>query len=157
MDVERKAIPWSGWTDEWQPDGSGGACSGSRPARSTVKWYAALEKGLDFELIMVPFGMRQLYEPKHPEVVRINPKRQVPVPAVPCPRCLANLFCGRRTLVRRICRSGALVRRMHFPHTSITSFHGFPTVVGHGVLSRRVVSINHYSLHYLLAVGLSER
>jgi glutathione S-transferase len=40
---------------------------------------AALEKGLDFELIMVPFDMRRLYEPKHPEVVRINPKRQVPV------------------------------------------------------------------------------
>jgi glutathione S-transferase len=36
---------------------------------------AALEKGLDFELIMVPFDMRRLYEPKHPEVVRINPKR----------------------------------------------------------------------------------
>jgi glutathione S-transferase len=28
---------------------------------------------------MVPFDMRRLYEPKHPEVVRINPKRQVPV------------------------------------------------------------------------------
>jgi len=40
---------------------------------------AALEKGLDFELIMVPFDMERLYEPKHPEVVRINPKRQVPV------------------------------------------------------------------------------
>jgi glutathione S-transferase len=40
---------------------------------------AALEKGLDFELIMVPFGMDRLYEPKHPEVLRINPKRQVPV------------------------------------------------------------------------------
>ena len=40
---------------------------------------AAREKGLDFELIMVPFEMKTLYEPKHPEVVRINPKRQVPV------------------------------------------------------------------------------
>src|SRR5919108_1443061 len=40
---------------------------------------AALEKGLDVELIMVPFEMQRLYEPKHPEVVRINPKRQVPV------------------------------------------------------------------------------
>jgi glutathione S-transferase len=38
---------------------------------------AALEKGLDFELVMVPFEER--YEPKHPEVVRINPKQQVPV------------------------------------------------------------------------------
>ena len=28
---------------------------------------------------MVPFDMGRLYEPKHPEVVRINPKRQVPV------------------------------------------------------------------------------
>jgi glutathione S-transferase len=40
---------------------------------------AAREKGLDFELVMVPFEMKRLYEPKHPEVVRINPKRQVPV------------------------------------------------------------------------------
>jgi glutathione S-transferase len=40
---------------------------------------AALEKGLDFELIMVPFSMERLYEPKHPEVLRVNPKRQVPV------------------------------------------------------------------------------
>ena len=40
---------------------------------------AALEKGFDFELIMVPFEMQTLYHPKHPEVVRINPKQQVPV------------------------------------------------------------------------------
>lgn len=40
---------------------------------------AALEKGLDFELVMVPFDMDRGYEPRHPEVLRINPKRQVPV------------------------------------------------------------------------------
>jgi glutathione S-transferase len=40
---------------------------------------AALEKGLEFQLVMVPFDMARLYEPTHPEVVRINPKRQVPV------------------------------------------------------------------------------
>lgn len=40
---------------------------------------AALEKGLAVDLVMVPFDMQRLYEPKHPEVVRINPKRQVPV------------------------------------------------------------------------------
>ena len=40
---------------------------------------AVLEKGLEVELVMVPFSMERLYEPKHPEVVRINPKRQVPV------------------------------------------------------------------------------
>jgi glutathione S-transferase len=40
---------------------------------------AALEKGLDVEVIMVPFDMDRLYEPKHPEVLRINPKKQVPV------------------------------------------------------------------------------
>jgi glutathione S-transferase len=38
---------------------------------------AALEKGLELELVMVPF--ETAYEPKHPEVVRVNPKRQVPV------------------------------------------------------------------------------
>ena len=40
---------------------------------------AAREKKIDVELIMVPFEMRRLYEPKHPDVLRINPKRQVPV------------------------------------------------------------------------------
>jgi glutathione S-transferase len=38
---------------------------------------AMREKGLDFELVMVPF--KTSYDPKHPEVLRINPKRQVPV------------------------------------------------------------------------------
>ena len=40
---------------------------------------AALEKRLEFELVMVPFDMSRGYEPKHSEVIRINPKRQVPV------------------------------------------------------------------------------
>ena len=40
---------------------------------------AAHEKHIDFELVMVPFTMKARYEPKHPEVLRINPKRQVPV------------------------------------------------------------------------------
>ena len=40
---------------------------------------AALEKGIDVELVMVPFEMRTLYQPKHPEVQRVNPKQQVPV------------------------------------------------------------------------------
>src|SRR3979411_2212264 len=40
---------------------------------------AAHEKGLDFELVMVPFEMKTLYQPEHPELLRINPKRQVPV------------------------------------------------------------------------------
>jgi glutathione S-transferase len=37
------------------------------------------EKGIAFDLEMVPFEMKTLYQPKHPEVARINPKRQVPV------------------------------------------------------------------------------
>src|SRR5436190_14805534 len=40
---------------------------------------AALEKRLDFDLVMVPYDSQQGYSPKHPEVLRINPKRQVPV------------------------------------------------------------------------------
>ncbi len=40
---------------------------------------ALREKGIAFDLEMVPFEMKVLYEPKHPEVLRINPKRQVPV------------------------------------------------------------------------------
>lgn len=40
---------------------------------------AAHEKGIDFERVMVPFSQQRGYEPKHPDVLRINPKRQVPV------------------------------------------------------------------------------
>jgi len=40
---------------------------------------AALEKELDFDLVMVPYDSTRGYEPRHPEVLRINPKRQVPV------------------------------------------------------------------------------
>lgn len=40
---------------------------------------AALEKNLAFELVMVPFTQAEGYSPKNPEVVRINPKKQVPV------------------------------------------------------------------------------
>jgi glutathione S-transferase len=40
---------------------------------------AALEKALEVNLVMVPFTDDHRYEPKHPEVLRINPKRQVPV------------------------------------------------------------------------------
>ena len=40
---------------------------------------AALEKGLIVNLVMVPFTENHRYEPKHSEVLRINPKRQVPV------------------------------------------------------------------------------
>ena len=40
---------------------------------------ALREKGVAFELVMVPFDKSDRYEPRHPEVLRINPKRQVPV------------------------------------------------------------------------------
>ncbi|NML42269.1 glutathione S-transferase family protein [Ramlibacter sp. G-1-2-2] len=40
---------------------------------------AAHEKGIAFDLVMVPFDFHALYVPKHPEVLRINPKAQVPV------------------------------------------------------------------------------
>ncbi|MBS0527513.1 MAG: glutathione S-transferase family protein [Proteobacteria bacterium] len=40
---------------------------------------AAREKGIAFDLVMVPFEMATLYSLKHPEVLRINPKGQVPV------------------------------------------------------------------------------
>jgi len=40
---------------------------------------AALEKGLDVELVMVAYESATGYQPRHPEVVRINPKQQVPV------------------------------------------------------------------------------
>ncbi|WP_322085080.1 glutathione S-transferase family protein [Burkholderia sp. BCC1999] len=40
---------------------------------------AAHEKGIEFELVMVPFSQQRGYEPRHPDVLRINPKRQVPV------------------------------------------------------------------------------
>ena len=37
---------------------------------------AALEKGLPVKVFMVPYEPQAGYEPKHPDVVRINPKRQ---------------------------------------------------------------------------------
>lgn len=40
---------------------------------------AALEKGVAFECVMVPFDRDDRYDPKHPQVLRVNPKRQVPV------------------------------------------------------------------------------
>ncbi len=40
---------------------------------------AAREKGIEFDLVMVPFDFDRGYTPKHPQVLRINPKRQVPV------------------------------------------------------------------------------
>lgn len=40
---------------------------------------AALEKDLPVNVMMVPFTMDHRYDPKHPEVLRVNPKRQVPV------------------------------------------------------------------------------
>jgi len=40
---------------------------------------AALEKGLPFELVMVPFDRDDRYQPRHPVVARVNPKEQVPV------------------------------------------------------------------------------
>lgn len=40
---------------------------------------AAIEKGIVMHLVMVRFDFHALYEPKHPEVLRINPKGQVPV------------------------------------------------------------------------------
>lgn len=40
---------------------------------------ALREKAIPFDLEMVPFTMKHLYDPKHPEVARVNPKRQVPV------------------------------------------------------------------------------
>lgn len=40
---------------------------------------ALQEKGLAFERIMVPFSQTVGYNPKHPEVLATNPKRQVPV------------------------------------------------------------------------------
>ena len=46
----------------------------------TAKVRIALaEKNLDYKRIEVPFGRAEGYEPKHPEVVRHNPKQQVPV------------------------------------------------------------------------------
>jgi glutathione S-transferase len=40
---------------------------------------ALREKGAEFVLDMVAFSQAQGYSPRHPEVLRVNPKRQVPV------------------------------------------------------------------------------
>ena len=40
---------------------------------------ALREKGAEFELEMVAFSQARGYDPRHPDVLRVNPKRQVPV------------------------------------------------------------------------------
>ena len=40
---------------------------------------ALLEKNLPYERVFVPFSLATLYQPKHSEVARINPRGQVPV------------------------------------------------------------------------------
>jgi len=40
---------------------------------------ALREKGAEFAIEMVAFSQAQGYSPRHPEVLRVNPKRQVPV------------------------------------------------------------------------------
>ena len=40
---------------------------------------AAIEKGIAWDRVFVSFSLRDLYEPKSSDVVRINPKHQVPV------------------------------------------------------------------------------
>jgi glutathione S-transferase len=37
------------------------------------------EKGIAFERVMVPFTQERGYQPKHPDVLAVNPKGQVPV------------------------------------------------------------------------------
>jgi glutathione S-transferase len=46
----------------------------------TAKVRIALdEKGLEYELVSVPFSRASGYSPKHPDVLAMNPKGQVPV------------------------------------------------------------------------------
>jgi glutathione S-transferase len=46
----------------------------------TAKVRVALaEKGLGYEKVSVPWSLAARYEPKHPDVVALNPKAQVPV------------------------------------------------------------------------------
>ena len=40
---------------------------------------ALREKGLAFDRIVVPFNQTTGYDPRHPDVVALNPKRQVPI------------------------------------------------------------------------------
>jgi len=40
---------------------------------------ALREKALPFERIMVPFNQTSGYDPRHPEVLALNPRRQVPI------------------------------------------------------------------------------
>ncbi|MEX1154930.1 glutathione S-transferase family protein [Parvibaculum sp.] len=40
---------------------------------------AVAEKGIDCEIEMVPFTLKDRYSPLHPDVLRVNPKKQVPV------------------------------------------------------------------------------
>ena len=64
---------------------------------------------------------------------------------------------SRKSRLSGVWASRTLGRWMPVPHTSITCFHRFSTVVSHGVLPRCVISIDGYCLHYLLTIDLSRR
>ena len=76
---------------------------------------AALEKALDFELVMVHYTSEG-YSPKHPEVLRINPKARTCGSATAAPfssspiRARVRRWCSMRTPGRlsswAACRGG---------------------------------------------------
>lgn len=53
--------------------------SGPLSMFSAKAQIAVAEKGIDCDVEMVPFSIRDRYSPTHPDVARVNPKRQVPV------------------------------------------------------------------------------
>ena len=53
--------------------------SGPLSMFSAKAQIAVAEKGIDCDIEMVPFSIRDRYSPTHPDVARVNPKKQVPV------------------------------------------------------------------------------
>jgi len=53
--------------------------SGSLSMFGAKVQIALIEKAIDYRLVMVPYDRDRGYQPRHPEVVRVNPKQQVPI------------------------------------------------------------------------------
>ena len=72
------------------------------------------EKGLEYDIVSVPFS-RAGYQPKHPDVLAINPKAQVPV-LVDGPVELydSTVILARPSVTREVLGLAAAMERISF-------------------------------------------
>jgi len=72
------------------------------------------EKGLECDIVSVPFS-RAGYQPKHPDVLAINPKAQVPVlVAGPVELYDSTVILARPSVTREVLGLAAAMERISF-------------------------------------------